>query len=87
MGDWGPPHGGEAKRETDEQKAKRVVADELAKRRWGEGELEKRRKTDAITARMAARLRAEKVMTLEWIARRLHMGCRHTVANCLKGKQ
>jgi len=79
--------GGEAKRETDEQKAERLVADELAKRRWGEGELEKRRKTDALKVKMAARLRAETVMTLDWIARRLHMGCRHTVANCLKGKQ
>ena len=49
--------------------------------------MEKRRKTDAIKVRMAARLRAETVMTLDWIARRLHMGCRHTVANCLKGKQ
>jgi len=64
-----------------------LVVDELAKRRWGEGELEKRRKTDAIKVRMAARLRAETVMTLDWIARRLHMGCRHTLANCLKGKQ
>ena len=26
-----------------------------------------------------------RVMTLDWIARRLQMGCRHTVANCLKG--
>ena len=23
-------------------------------------------------------------MTLDWIAERLQMGCRHTVANCLK---
>ena len=58
----------------------------MAKRRWGEGELEQRRKTEAIKVGMAARLRAETVMTLDWIARRLHMGCRHTVANWLKGK-
>jgi hypothetical protein len=25
-------------------------------------------------------------MTLDWIAGRLRMGCRHTVANCLKDK-
>jgi hypothetical protein len=47
--------------------------------------LGKRRKTDASKVRMAARLRAETVMTLDWIAGRLEMGCRHTVAHCLKG--
>jgi hypothetical protein len=25
----------------------------------------------------------ELVMTVDWIAQRLEMGCRHTVANCL----
>jgi hypothetical protein len=28
--------------------------------------------------------RGETVMTLDWIAQRLEMGCRHTAANCLK---
>jgi hypothetical protein len=27
------------------------------------------------------------VMTLDWIAERLQMGCRHTLANCLKGRR
>jgi hypothetical protein len=26
----------------------------------------------------------ETVMALDWIAERLHMGCRHTLANCFK---
>jgi len=30
-------------------------------------------------------VRGQTVMTLDWIAQRLQMGCRHTVANCLKG--
>lgn len=81
----GPHHGGEEKRETDEQKAERLVVAELRKRRWTEEDLGKRRKTDAIKVKMAVRLRAETVMTLDWIAGRLQMGCRHTVANCLKG--
>ncbi len=34
--------------------------------------------------KMTARLRSETVMTLDWIAERLCMGCRHTLANCLK---
>jgi len=80
----GEHHGGEEARETDEQKAQRLVLEELRKRRWTEQDLGKRRKTDAEKVKMAARLRAETVMTLDWIAERLRMGCRHTVANCLK---
>ena len=82
----GRHHGGHEKFETDMQKAERVVARELKKRGWTEEDLEGRRKTDAVKVRMAARLRAETVMTMDWIARRLRMGCRHTVANCLKKK-
>jgi hypothetical protein len=33
---------------------------------------------------MAQRLRQETVMTLNWIAERLQMECRDTLANCLK---
>jgi hypothetical protein len=33
---------------------------------------------------IARRLRPETVMTLEWIAERLRIGGRHTVANCLR---
>lgn len=81
----GSHHGGKEKQETDEQKAERLVQAELRKRRWTEQDLGRRRKTDAGKGKMAARLRAETVMTLDWIAGRLQMGCRHTVANCLKG--
>ena len=81
----GAHHGGEEKRETDEQKAQRLVLEELEKRSWTEQDLKKRRKTDAHKVKMAARLRSQTVMTLDWIAQRLQMGCRHTVANCLKG--
>ncbi len=84
-GEMGQHHGGEEKQETDEQKAQRLVLEELAKRGWTEQDLKQRRKTDARKVKMAARLRRETVMTLDWIARRLHMGCRHTLANCLKG--
>ena len=80
----GKNHGGEEKRETDEQKAQRLVLEEMRKRRWTEEDLKRRRKTDAIKVKLAARLRAETVMTLDWVAQRLQMGCRHTVANCLK---
>jgi REP element-mobilizing transposase RayT len=81
----GKQHGGEEKRETDEQKAQRLVLEELQKRGWTEQDLKERCKTDVVKVKMAARLRSETVMTLDWIARHLQMGCRHTVANCLKG--
>ena len=69
--EMGDHHGGDQKRERDEQKARRLVLEELRKGRWTEQDLEKRRKTDATKVEMAARLRAETVMTMEWIARRL----------------
>ena len=80
----GSHHGGEERRETDEQTAERVVREELRLRRWTEQELKDRRKTDPGKVKMARRLRKETVMTMHWIARRLQMGCRHTLANCLK---
>ena len=57
---------------------------ELRKRRWAKADLKQRRKTDPTKVKLAQRLRQETVMTLDWIAARLGMGCRHTLANCLK---
>jgi putative transposase len=67
--EMGAHHGGEEKQETDEQKANRLVLDELGKRRWTEQDLANRRKTDATKVKIAARLRGETVMTLDWIRR------------------
>jgi REP element-mobilizing transposase RayT len=86
-GMMGAHHGGVAKQETDGQRAESLVREELRRRGWTEAELGKRRKTDAGKVKVAARLRAETVMTLDWIAERLQMGCRHTLANCLKGRR
>ncbi len=80
----GKHHGGEERQEMEEQKAERIVAEELGKRHWTELELGQRSKTDARKVEIAQRLRRETVMTLEWIARRVQMGCRHTLANRLK---
>ena len=68
------------------KRAAASVVEELRKRRWTEADLKQRRKTDATKVRMAMRLRRETVMTLDWLAQRLQMGCRHTLANCLKAK-
>ena len=82
--EMGPPHGGAEKREADEQKAERMVASELRKRPWTKEDLQQRRKTDATKVKLALRLGRETVMRLPWIAERLQMGCRDTLANCLK---
>lgn len=71
----GEHHGAEEKRETDAQKAERIVEDELRKRRWSAVDLRQRRKTDAMKVQIAARLRRETVQTLDWITQRLQMGC------------
>ena len=81
----GEHHGGAERWESDEQKAERLVLEELRQQGWTEQDLEERRNTDATYLRMATRSRSETVMTLDWIADRCHIGCRHTVANCLKG--
>ena len=61
--------------------------EEWRSRRWTERDLEKRPKTAAAKVKLAVRLRGETVMTLAWIAPRLQMGSRHTVAHCLKGQR
>ena len=57
------------------------MREELLKRSLTEENFERRRKTEASKVKMAARLRTESVMTMDWIAQRLRMGCRQTVAN------
>ena len=53
----------------------------------GKRSMQKRRKTDPtkVRMRMATRLIAETVLTIGMDACRLHMGSRHTLANCLRG--
>jgi REP element-mobilizing transposase RayT len=83
-GGLGAHHGGDERRESEEQQAEQVIQAELGRRRWTEAKLAQRCKTDVAKVQIAARLRGETVMTLDWIAARLQMGCRHTLANCLK---
>ena len=79
----GESHYGAERQETGEEKAERIVVEELRSRRWRQKDLERRRKGDAEKVQMAARLRRESIMTLKWIARRLHMGSWTHVSNCL----
>jgi len=72
----GAEHYGPERAETDTEKAERIIQAELKRRRWKEQELAARPKGDPGKVKVALRLRAETVQTVEWIANRLHMGSR-----------
>lgn len=79
----GVHHCGAELQEGEEEKAERLVREELAQRRWTENELGEKPKTDRPKARIGWRLRQE-TMTLAWIARRLQMGSVNTLKNTLR---
>jgi len=70
----GAEHYGAERQETAEAEAEGIVREELKRRRWREEDLGRRAKGDAVKVALAARLRAETVMTVKWIAERLQMG-------------
>jgi REP element-mobilizing transposase RayT len=76
-------HYGDELRESAEAKAERIVTEELQQRGWDAAALLIRRKGDAAKLAMAARLRRETTMTLQWIADRLRMGTRTYLAHLL----
>jgi putative transposase len=80
----GRQHYGEELKESDQQKARRVIAEMLRQAGWTEAELRRRRKGDASKARMAARLRAQTTMTWPWIAEQLAMGHWRTASNAVR---
>ena len=80
----GPQHYGEELKESEEQKAQRLVGEMLREAGWTEEELKRRGKGDARKARMAARLRAETTMPWSWIAQRLEMGHWRTASNAVR---
>jgi REP element-mobilizing transposase RayT len=80
----GSQHYGEELRESDEQKARRLIGEMLDKAGWTEKDLERRPKGDGKKAKMAARLRSETTMTWRWIAERLAMGHWRTAANAVR---
>lgn len=83
----GESHYGAERQESGQEKAERLVAEELKARRWTEADLKSRPKSDPQKIRIAARLRRDTLMTLKWIARRLQMGNWTHVSNCLARHQ
>jgi hypothetical protein len=82
----GGQHHGEELRESDEQKAERLVTGKLRKLGWTEKELKARRKGDPQKARLAAQLRKETTMSWNWITKRLAMGHWRTAANAARAR-
>jgi putative transposase len=76
--------GGEEVRESALAKAQRIADEELLVLGWTLRDLEGRRKSDPQKVRIAARLRRETTMRLEWIAERLRMGAATHVATLLQ---
>lgn len=82
-GKFGVNRYADQRQESSEEKAGRIVAEELRRLGWKQGELEKRLKADPAKVRIARRLRGETTVTLKWIAERLRMGSWSYVANNL----
>jgi len=83
----GVEHYGEERRETDQLKAERIVAEALRRAGWKESELARRPKGDKIKTALAQRLREETTMSLKWIATRLQMGSWTYVSNLLAAQR
>jgi hypothetical protein len=73
-GGLGEHHSGELHREAANARAERIVAEELTRRGWTEGDLEQRRKCDLDKPEIAARLRRETTLSVKDIAARVHLG-------------
>ena len=79
----GEHHYAEDRSESDEEKARSILAAELKRMHWSATDLKKRPKGDPRKVRIAARLRQETTMTLKWIAGQLHMGVGTHASNLL----
>jgi REP-associated tyrosine transposase len=85
----GAEHFGQEVRESAQDKANRLLAEELRKLKWKESALGEHRKGDPRKVTIALRLRRETTMTLAWIADRLKMGTKTHLVHLLywQGRQ
>ena len=80
----GAHHNGEEIGQSAQEKARRIIAEELAKLGWDEADLDQRRKGDAGKVRIARRLRRDTTVSKRWIAQQLAMGSVSNVTFCLR---
>jgi hypothetical protein len=83
----GASHYGSDRRESGEEKAGRIIREDLRRGGRREADLPGMRKGDKAKVLLAGRLRRETAMSLKWIARRLHMGSWTYVSNLLHEKR
>ena len=82
-GKLGESHSGELHRETAEQKASRIISEEMLRLGWKESDLACRLKNDPGKLAMAARVRKETTLPIKWIATRFQMGSSKSVKSML----
>lgn len=80
----GASHYGQELQESEEDRAERLVREELRRLGWDEAELARLRKGDHAKLELAAKLRGGTTMTLAWIATRLRMGTGASLSNLLR---
>jgi len=73
-GKLGENHCGGLHRESAEQKANRIVSEELSRRGWTESDLAVRRRSDPDKLAIAVRVRNEITLPVKWIAARVQIG-------------
>ena len=73
-GKLGENHSGELHRETAEQKANRILSEELSRRGWTESDFAARRHSDPDKLAIAIRLSNETTLPVKWIAARVQIG-------------
>jgi REP element-mobilizing transposase RayT len=73
-GKLGEHHAGALRREHGEDRAERIIAEELKRLGWTEADLRTERKNAPGKLDLAARLRRETTMTVMWIALRVSLG-------------
>jgi putative transposase len=76
--------GGEELLESEQQRAERIVREELRKLGWTSQQLRTQPKSDPRKLQIAKRLRQETTMSWRWITARLHAGVWRYLAACLR---
>ena len=74
---------GDELRESAEAKAQRLIVRELSRQGWKESDLEVQPKGYQVKVRLAALLRRESTVSVEWIALKLRMGTRGHLTHLL----
>ena len=72
------------RRETDTERAERLVKEGLANLGWTEGDLVRQPKAHPEKVKLARALRTQTPMTRHWIAQRLKIGSSSYVAHLLR---